>query len=57
MGEARRRKEQGLSFKTTKKSDRRLLAQNFFSKYPRLPYILVVLGIIYLIFDLVQFYG
>ncbi len=57
MGEARRRKEQGLAPKGPKKSKKKDGSQNLFVKYPRLPYILVLLGIIYLIFDLIKYYS
>ena len=54
MGEARRRKEQGLAPKGTKNSE---VKNNLLVKYPRLPSILIVLGILYLVFDLVKFYN
>ncbi len=57
MGEAKRRKDKGLPPKGTKKSVEKSLSGNFFIKYPRLPYILVGLGVIYLIFDLVKYYN
>ncbi len=57
MGEAKRRKEQGLPVRNTNKSDTKVVSKNIFIKYPRLSYIILVLGVIYLIFDLVQYYN
>ncbi len=57
MGEAKRRKEKGLPPKGSKKSVEKSLSRGFFVKYPLLPYILVGLGVIYLIFDLVKYYN
>ena len=54
MGEAKRRKAMGLAPKGSKKSKGN--SQNPFIKYPRLPYILAGLGVIYLIFDLINYY-
>ena len=55
MGEAKRRKEQGLAPKTKKASKEDSVS--LFVKYPRLPYIIVGLIVIYLIFDLVKYYN
>ncbi|AAP99704.1 hypothetical protein EV11_0859 [Prochlorococcus sp. SS52] len=56
MGEAKRRKEQGLAPKTIKKESKSD-SLNLFVKYPRLPYILVSIGVIYLLFDLIRYYN
>ncbi len=57
MGEAKRRKDKGLPPKGPRKTESKTTSSNFFSKYPRLPYILVGLGVIYLIFDVVKYYN
>ncbi len=57
MGEAKRRKQNGLPPKGPKKSVSKSVSSNIFVKYPRLPYILIVLGVLYLIFDLVKYYN
>ncbi len=57
MGEAKRRKDQGLAPKGGKELKSKVGLKNLFIKYPRLPYILVGIGIIYLIFDLVKYYN
>ena len=57
MGEAKRRKEKGLPPKGPKKLVSKQVTSNFFLKYPRLPYILVGLGVLYLVFDLVRYYN
>mgnify|MGYP001368121284 CR=1 FL=1 len=53
MGEAKRRKGQGLAPKSPRKkspSD----SQKLFTKYPRLPLYLVAIFVIYLIFDWIK---
>tara|TARA_Y100001968_G_scaffold292692_1_gene298092 strand:- start:18171 stop:18341 length:171 start_codon:yes stop_codon:yes gene_type:complete len=55
MGEAKRRKDQGLAPKTQKKS--RPDSSNLFSRYPMMPYFLIASFIIFLIVDLVKYYG
>ena len=57
MGEAKRRKQNGLLPKGPKKSLSKAVNNKLFVKYPRLPYILVGLGVLYLIFDLVKYYN
>ena len=57
MGEAKRRQQNGLPPKGPKKSASKVVSNNFFVKYPRLPYILIGLGVLYLIFDLVKYYN
>ncbi len=57
MGEAKRRKELGLSPRAIKKTKSEIGPRNLFFKYPRLTYILIGLGVVYLIFDLVKYYN
>jgi len=55
MGEAKRRKQQGLAPKTTKKESKSN-SQNIFSKYPRLGLYLGAVFVIYLIYDVIRYY-
>ncbi len=56
MGEAKRRKEAGLKPKTKKiKNTQRNL--NLLAKYPRIGLYLAVAFVIYLIFDVIQYYN
>ncbi len=57
MGEAKRRKQNGLPPKGPKKSLSKGVKNKLFVKYPRLPYILIGVGVLYLIFDLVKYYN
>ena len=57
MGEAKRRKQNGLPSKGPKKSLSKGVKNKLFVKYPRLPYILIGVGVLYLIFDLVKYYN
>ncbi len=57
MGEAKRRKMQGLPPKGRKTSESKLGSTSLLVKYPRLPYILIIIAIIYLTFDLVKYYS
>ena len=54
MGEAKRRKAQGLPPKV-KKDESRSLREGILVKYPRLPLYLGVVFGVYLIFDLIRF--
>ena len=54
MGEAKRRKDQGLAPKTKKESKSKPL--NVLSKYPRLGLYLGVAFVIYLIYDVIHYY-
>ncbi len=54
MGEAKRRKEKGLTPKNPKKSKITSKSPGFLSKYPRLPLYFGVLFAIYLIFDWIK---
>ncbi len=54
MGEAKRRKEQGLAPKNLKKSKSK--SQGILKKFPRLPIYLGGLFILYLIFDVIMYY-
>ncbi len=54
MGEARRRKEQGLAPKGPKKSDSTVKRQNILVKYPRLPLYVGIIFAIYLIIDWIR---
>ena len=54
MGEAKRRKEQGLAPKGPKKSEPKVKRQNLLAKYPRLPLYVGLLFAIYLIFDWIR---
>tara|TARA_B100000700_G_scaffold119880_1_gene134640 strand:- start:52 stop:222 length:171 start_codon:yes stop_codon:yes gene_type:complete len=56
MGEAKRRKEKGLSPKR-KKSSSKSDSLGLFMKYPRLPLYLVGFFVIFLIFDLIKEFG
>ncbi len=56
MGEAKRRKEQGLGPKGQKK-ELKADSTNPLNKYPSLPYILIGLFIAYLIFDVIKYYS
>ena len=58
MGEAKRRKEQGLAPKGSKKTESKMKTEtpNVFAKYQILPYILAGLFISYLIYDLIKYY-
>ncbi len=56
MGEAKRRKEQGLPPKSPKKSESKSNFQSLLVKYPRLPYIFIGIFIVYLIFDVIKYY-
>ncbi len=58
MGEAKRRKEQGLAPKGPKEtgSKAKTDTQNIFAKYQILPYILVVFLVAYLLYDLIKYY-
>tara|TARA_B100000700_G_C14767395_1_gene725054 strand:- start:125 stop:298 length:174 start_codon:yes stop_codon:yes gene_type:complete len=57
MGEAKRRKEQGLPPKVQKKSDSKTDSVGLFTKYPRLPLYLIGLFVIVLIVDLIKELG
>jgi hypothetical protein len=57
MGEAKRWKQNGLPSKGPKKSLSKGVKNKLFVKYPRLPYILIGVGVLYLIFDLVKYYN
>ncbi len=54
MGEAKRRKEKGLSPKTKKESKSTSL--NVLAKYPRLGLYLGAAFVIYLIYDVIHYY-
>ena len=58
MGEAKRRKEQGLAPKGPKQIALKAKADtpNIFAKYQILPYILVGLFVAYLLYDLIKYY-
>ena len=56
MGEAKRRKEMGLVPKSSKTVIKSRFG-NLFIRYPILTYILVGVGVIYLIFDLFKYYN
>ena len=58
MGEAKRRKEQGLTSKDQKQKGSKAKADtpNIFAKYQILPYILVGLFVAYLLYDLIKYY-
>jgi len=58
MGEAKRRKEQGLAPKGPKEtgSKTRRDTPNIFAKYQILPYILVGIFVAYLLYDLIKYY-
>ena len=58
MGEAKRRKEQGLSPKVSKGTGSKAKTDtpNIFAKYQILPYILVCLFVAYLLYDLIKYY-
>tara|TARA_B100000029_G_scaffold229276_1_gene226827 strand:- start:757 stop:933 length:177 start_codon:yes stop_codon:yes gene_type:complete len=56
MGEAKRRKEQGLPPRAKKKEET-AHTPNIFARYQILPYILVGGFIIFLIFDVIQYYS
>ena len=53
MGEAKRRKEQGLAPRSPKKESKSKFL-NIFTKYPRLPLYLGVFLAVYLIFDWIR---
>ncbi len=54
MGEAKRRREQGLAPKGPKKEELKSRQFNLLTKYPRLPLYIGVLFGIYLIFDWIK---
>jgi len=54
MGEAKRRKEQGLAPKTKQKEKLNFL--DIFSKYPRLGLYLGGAFVVYLIYDVIHYY-
>ena len=54
MGEAKRRKQQGLAPKGPKISDSNPKRQNLLVKYPRLPLYVGLIFAIYLIFDWIR---
>ena len=58
MGEAKRRKEQGLAPKGPKTtgSKAKVDTPNIFAKYRILPYILAVFFVAYLLYDLIKYY-
>ena len=56
MGEAKRRKEQGLPPRP-KKEEKKPDTPNIFARYQVLPYILVGLFIAYLIYDVIKYYS
>ena len=58
MGEAKRRKEQGLAPKGPKQIGSKAKADtpNIFAKYQILPYILVGIFVAYLLYDLIKYY-
>ena len=56
MGEAKRRKEQGLPPRP-KKKEKKADTQNIFARYQILPYILVVGFMIFLIYDVIKYYS
>ena len=58
MGEAKRRKEQGLAPKGPKQigSIAKADTPNIFAKYQILPYILVGIFVAYLLYDLIKYY-
>ena len=56
MGEAKRRKEQGLPPRP-KKEEKEADTPNIFARYQILPYILVGGFIIFLIYDVIKYYS
>ena len=58
MGEAKRRKEQGLAPKGPKETGSKAKTDtpNVFAKYQILPYILVGIFVAYLLYDLIKYY-
>ena len=56
MGEAKRRKEQGLPPRP-KKEEKKADTPNIFARYQILPYILVGGFIIFLIYDVIKYYS
>ncbi len=55
MGEAKRRKEQGLTPKT--KKEKKINPSDIFSKFPRLALYLGVAFVVYLIYDVINYYS
>ncbi len=55
MGEAKRRKEMGL-LPRDHKQKAKSSPSNLFTKYPKLPFILILLGASYLVYDLIKYY-
>ena len=56
MGEAKRRKEQGLAPKDPKRKGSKADKQNIFANYRILLYVFVGLFIAYLFYDLINYY-
>ena len=54
--EAKRREKLGLAPKKQKEEEK-TVSPNLFIKNPRLPYIFIALGVIYLIYDLIKYYN
>ncbi|KGG16122.1 hypothetical protein EV06_0831 [Prochlorococcus sp. MIT 0602] len=55
MGEAKRRKEQGLAPKAAKKRSKPD-SISLLVKYPALPYLIIGIILIYLVYDLIKYY-
>tara|TARA_Y100001968_G_C19150554_1_gene615948 strand:- start:525 stop:704 length:180 start_codon:yes stop_codon:yes gene_type:complete len=56
MGEAKRRKQAGLAPKKTRKESSKSKSSNLLAKYPKLGLYLGAAFLLYLIYDLVNYY-